>query len=112
MLVLLDRDAPDARRKRARQALAAAGATGIRCAAILGTDAAADIPDALTTGGRIVVPEAPDLPNAVAALLGAAAPLQLVTLAVAHARGTNPDPIRREDPVYLRAADLADDPDA
>ena len=112
VLVLLDRDAPDARRKRARQALAAAGATGIRCAAILGADAAAAIPDALTPGGRIVVPEAPDLPNAVAALLGAAAPLQLVTLAVAHARGTNPDPIRRDDPAYLRAADLADDPDA
>ena len=35
-----------------------------------------------------------------------------MTLEVAHARGTNPDPIRRDDPVYLRAADLADAPDA
>ena len=112
VLVLLDREAPDARRTRARQALAAAGATGIRCAAILGADAAAAIPGALTPAGRIVVPEAPDLPNAVAATLGAAGPLQLLTLAVAHARGTNPDPIRRDDPLYLRAAELADDPGA
>jgi hypothetical protein len=35
-----------------------------------------------------------------------------VTLAVSAARGTNPDPIRRDDPVYLRAADVADAPEA
>ena len=81
-----------------------------RPAAILGADAAALIPDALTPGGRIVVPEAPDLAPACASLLGAAGPLQLVTLAIAAARGTNPDLIRREDPRYLRAAELADDP--
>ena len=68
------------------------------------------IPAALTPGGRIVVPESPDLPAAVASLLGTAGPLQLVTLAVAAARGTNPDQIRRDDPRYLRAAELADDP--
>ena len=33
-----------------------------------------------------------------------------MTLEVAAARGTNPDPIRRDDPVYLRAAEVADDP--
>ena len=49
--------------------------------------------------------------NAAAALLGGAGPLQLVTLEVSAARRTNPDPIRRDDPVYLRAADLADAPD-
>jgi hypothetical protein len=27
---------------------------------------------------------------------------------VARARGTNPDPIRRDDPVYLAAAEAAD----
>jgi fructoselysine-6-P-deglycase FrlB-like protein len=112
VLVLLDREATEARHQRARQALAAAGATGIRCAAILGADASAAIPEALTPGGRIVVPKAHELPNAQAALLGAAGPLQLVTLEVAHARGTNPDPIRRDDPIYLRAAELADDPEA
>jgi len=81
-------------------------------AAILGADAAQAIPVDLTPAGRIVVPEAPDLPNAMAALLGSAAPLQLITLAIAAARGTNPDLIRRDDPVYLRAAELADAPDA
>ena len=112
VLVLLEREAPDARIRRARQALAAAGAVGIRAAAILGADAAQAIPVDLTPAGRIVVPEAPDLPDATAALLGAAGPLQLITLAIAAARGTNPDPIRRDDPAYLRAAELADSPDA
>lgn len=111
VLVLLERGNLEERARRARQALAAATATGIRAAAILGADAAARIPEALTPAGRIVVPEAPSMPNAPAALLGAAGPLQLVTLEVAHARGTNPDPIRRDDPVYLRAAEVADAPD-
>ena len=109
---MLERGGLDARTRRARQALAAAAAVGIRAGAILGADAAARIPGELTPAGRIVVPEQPALPNAVAALLGAAAPLQLVTLEVAHARGTNPDPIRRDDPTYLRAAEIADAPDA
>jgi len=112
ILILLEREGLDARIRRARQALAAAGAVGIRAAAILGADAAQAIPVDLTPAGRIVVPEAPDLPNAMAALLGSAAPLQLITLAIAAARGTNPDLIRRDDPVYLRAAELADAPDA
>ena len=50
------------------------------------------------------------MPGAPASLLGAAGPLQLVTLGVAAARGTNPDPIRRDDPVYVRAAEVADRP--
>jgi glutamine---fructose-6-phosphate transaminase (isomerizing) len=108
VLVLLERDGLDARTARARQALAAAAVAGVSCAAILGVDAAARIPEALTPAGRIVVPEQPTMPNAPAALLGAAGPLQLVTLEVAQARGTNPDPIRRDDPTYLRAADVAD----
>ena len=57
-----------------------------------------------------MVPEAPDLPAATSSLLGGAGPLQLVTLAVSAARGTNPDLIRREDARYHRAAELADDP--
>jgi glucosamine 6-phosphate synthetase-like amidotransferase/phosphosugar isomerase protein len=110
VLVLTERAGLAARAKRARQALAAAAALGIRPAAILGADAAALIPEALTPGGRIVVPEAPALPAAVASLLGAAGPLQLVTLEIAAARGTNPDLIRRHEAAYLRSADLADDP--
>ena len=110
VVVLTERAGLDARARRARQALSAAVALGMRPAAILGADAAAMIPASLTPGGRIVVPESPDLPAAVASLLGSATPLQLVTLAVAAARGTNPDQIRRDDPRYLRASELADDP--
>ena len=110
VVLLTERAGLDARARRARQALSAAVALGMRPAAILGADAAAMIPASLTPGGRIVVPESPDLPAAVASLLGSATPLQLVTLAVAAARGTNPDQIRRDDPRYLRAAELADDP--
>ena len=112
VLVLLEREGLEARAKRARRALAAAAVTGIRPAAILGAGAAALIPEALTPGGRIVVPEAPKMAGAAAALFGGAGPLQLVTLEVSAARGTNPDPIRRDDPVYLRAADVAEAPDA
>ena len=110
VLILTERVGLDERAKRARQALSAVAALGIRPAAILGADASVAIPDRLTPGGRIVVPEAPEVPAPVASLLGTAGPLQLVTLAVSAARGTNPDPIRRDDPTYLRASDLADDP--
>ncbi len=110
VLVLTEREALDARATRARQALAAAAATGIRPAAILGAEAAVRIPEALTPGGRIVIPEGSTMPGAPASLLGAAGPLQLVTLAVAASRRTNPDPIRRDNPVYLRAAEVADAP--
>jgi glucosamine--fructose-6-phosphate aminotransferase (isomerizing) len=111
VLVLTDPASPDARTTRARQALAAAATIGIRAGAILSAGASSAIPDGLTPGGRIVVPDAPaSAASAAACLFGAAGPLQLVTLEVAAARGTNPDPIRRDDPVYLRAAEVADDP--
>jgi fructoselysine-6-P-deglycase FrlB-like protein len=110
VLVITEREGLEARTTRARQALAAAMVVGMRPGAILGAEAAARIPDALTPAGRIVVPDGPTMPGAPASLLGSAGPLQLVTLAVAAARGTNPDPIRRDDPVYLRAAEVADAP--
>ena len=69
-------------------------------------DAALD--PALTPAGRLVVPEAPGLPAPVAALIGSATPLQLLTERLARARGTNPDPIRRDDPVYVAASEAAD----
>lgn len=108
VLLLLERAALERRSARARQALAAAEVVGVRPSAILGAEAAGLIPEALTPGGRIIVPDMPGMPGPAAALLGAAAPLQLLTLAIAAARGTNPDPIRRDDSRYLRAADVAD----
>jgi glucosamine--fructose-6-phosphate aminotransferase (isomerizing) len=112
VLVLTDPVARAARVTRARQALAAAGVVGVRCAAILAADASAAIPAEQTPAGRIVVPEAPALPAPVASLLGTAGPLQLLTLEIAAARGTNPDPILRDDPLDRRAAEVADAPPA
>ena len=111
VMVLLERSSLERRATRACQALAAAEVVGMKPGAILGEDAARLIPDHLTPGGRIVVPEeVPGLPAEAAALLGAAAPLQLLTLAIAAARGTNPDPIRRDDLRYRRAAEMAEHP--
>ena len=49
---------------------------------------------------------APGLASRAEALLAGAIALQLLTLELTLARGTNPDLIRREDPVYRRVAEL------
>ncbi len=108
VLILTERRARPERVARARQALEAAGVIGIRATAILSSDAAADLDPALTPLGRVVVPEAPTLPAAVAALLGTATPLQLIVERLARLVGTNPDPIRRDDPRYAGAAARAE----
>jgi glutamine---fructose-6-phosphate transaminase (isomerizing) len=107
VLVLTDRAGRGARLARARQALAAARVVGIHPAAILARDVAAALPGELTPAGRLLVDEAPSLPAPVAALLGSAMPLQLLTERIARARSTNPDLIRRDDPVYRAAAEAA-----
>ena len=48
--------------------------------------------------------DASELPAAQAALFATTAPLQLLTERISRARGTNPDPIRRDDPRYAAAA--------
>jgi fructoselysine-6-P-deglycase FrlB-like protein len=105
ILVLTERNGRLARIERARGALAAARVIGMRTAAIVSTDVDAALDPSLTPAGRIVVPEASDLPAAVAALISSATALQLLTERLARARGTDPDPIRRDDPVYVAAAD-------
>jgi hypothetical protein len=80
---------------------------GFRAAAIVARDVDASLPGELTPAGRLLVDEAPELPAPVAALVGSATPLQLLTERIARARGTNPDLIRRDDPVYRDAADAA-----
>jgi glutamine---fructose-6-phosphate transaminase (isomerizing) len=112
VFVLLERNELGTRAARMRQAMRAALAVGMRPAAILGSSASDGLALDLTPGGRITVPDQPAMPNGPAALLGAAGPLQLVTLAVAAARDTNPDPIRRDDPAYLAAAEVSEAPDA
>jgi glucosamine--fructose-6-phosphate aminotransferase (isomerizing) len=107
VLILTDRDQRSARLARARDALASASVIGLQTAAILAADAASAIPDELTPAGRIVVPEAAGLNAPTAALLGSAIPLQLVTERIGRVRGTNPDPIRRDDPIYRKAASVS-----
>jgi fructoselysine-6-P-deglycase FrlB-like protein len=107
VLLLTDRDGRASRVVRARQALAAARVIGLRAAAIVARDVDAELDADLTPAGRLVVEEAPSLSAPIAALLGSATPLQLLTERIARARGTNPDLIRREDPTYRRAAEAA-----
>lgn len=107
ILILTDRVGRGERVARAKQALAAARVIGIASAAILAVDAAAELEAELTPAGRLIVDPGTALPAALAALLGSATPLQLLTERLARARGTNPDLIRRDDPLYIRAAEMA-----
>ncbi len=108
VLVLGDRAGRDARSTRAQQALAAAARIGMRPGAILAAGLDGDWPAFLTPGGRILVEEAPQLPSPVAALVGTTTPLQLLTERIARVRGTDPDPIRRDQLPYREAASLAE----
>ena len=108
VLVLTDRERRDERLARATGALRAAREIGIDAAAIVTADAAAELPTDLTPAGRVVVPEAPMLPPPVAALLGTATPLQLLTERIARVRGVDPDPIHRDVDRYRLAAEAAD----
>jgi len=108
VLILTDRAGRDDRVERARGALRAAQVIGMKTAAIVAADIAAELPTELTPAGRIVVPEAPTLPSPVAALLSTATPLQLLTERLARARGVDPDAIHRDVAKYREAADAAD----
>jgi fructoselysine-6-P-deglycase FrlB-like protein len=108
VLILTDRGRRAERQARAIGALRAARAIGIETAAIVAADAAVDVPTDLTSAGRVVIPEAPELPDAVAALLSTATPLQTLTERLARARGVNPDPIHRDVDRYLAAAEVAE----
>lgn len=108
VLVLTD-TSPDAeaRATRAADVLRAAAEIGMPAGAILAARFNERIAPALTPAGRLVVPPSPELPPAIAALVGSAVPLQLLTERLARARGVNPDPIRRDEMAYLRAAETA-----
>jgi fructoselysine-6-P-deglycase FrlB-like protein len=108
VLILTDREHRPERTKRALDLLRAAAVLDVRTAALLVEPLDRDVPAQLTPAGRILVPDAPALPAPVAALLGSAAPLQLIAERLARARGTNPDPIRRDDPRYRAASEAAE----
>jgi glucosamine--fructose-6-phosphate aminotransferase (isomerizing) len=107
VLILTDTARAADRGARAASVLRAVAAIGMKAGAILGADYDAAIAADLTPAGRLIVPAAPGLPPASASLLGSAVPLQLLTERLARVRGVDPDPIRRDDPAYLAAADAA-----
>jgi fructoselysine-6-P-deglycase FrlB-like protein len=107
VLILTDPSRAEDRAARASGVLRAIAGLGIKAGAILGEAYGDAIPASLTPAGRLLVPDAGDLPGAAAALLGSAIPLQLLTERLARVRGVDPDPIRRDDPTYLAAADAA-----
>jgi glutamine---fructose-6-phosphate transaminase (isomerizing) len=90
---------------RASSTLRAAIALGMPVGALVAADLGDDLPDELTPAGRLAIPLTSHLPRLVAALLGAAIPLQVLTERLARARGVNPDPIGRDDPRQAAAAD-------
>ncbi|MFI5291452.1 MAG: SIS domain-containing protein [Candidatus Limnocylindrales bacterium] len=111
VLILADDDHLEARAARAAQALDAASVLGLRTAAILSAPAATALDAAAGAGegaptpaGRLVA-HRPRVEGPGAALLASATPLQLLTERLARARGTNPDPIRRQDDRYREASE-------
>jgi glucosamine--fructose-6-phosphate aminotransferase (isomerizing) len=108
VLVLAEPGGRSARVARARQALEAARIIGVRAGAILAEGIGAELDAPLTPAGRILVPEAAWLAPTAAALLSTATPLQLLAERLARLRGTDPDPIRRDDPRYRDAAAAAE----
>jgi len=108
VLILTDRAARGARTARAMGVLRACREIGIRAGVIVSEVVAPEIDAGLSPAGRILVPDAPELPGAVAALVGTAVPLQRLALELAVRRGIDPDPIRRDDPRYLAAANAVE----
>jgi glucosamine--fructose-6-phosphate aminotransferase (isomerizing) len=97
------------RQTRAMHALEASARLGMPAAAILSPDAAHTVPEMLTPAGRIVLPAGDDPMAPLLALLGGAAALQRLTLAMVAKAGVNPDLIRREEAPYREAAALVED---
>jgi glucosamine--fructose-6-phosphate aminotransferase (isomerizing) len=109
IVVLTDDRGGERRWRRAALAMEAAARLDMPVAAILSPEAARAIPDELTPAGRLVVPEGNDPLPPLYALLGGAAALQRLTLALAADAGVNPDLIRREEAPYREAAALVEE---
>jgi glutamine---fructose-6-phosphate transaminase (isomerizing) len=98
------------RDRRARFAAEALRRIGARCGAILGSETV--LSEGVTDAGRIALPPDPVTNGPVGALAcvltASAIALQKLTVALAHARGCNPDLIRREEEPYRDAARIAE----
>jgi fructoselysine-6-P-deglycase FrlB-like protein len=99
---------PDRLARRLGHVAAAAAELELPVAALLSAHQARALAPELTPAGRMVVGE-PSLDRGLAALLCGAGMLQTLTVALAHARETNPDLIRREQAPYRQAAAVAED---
>jgi glucosamine--fructose-6-phosphate aminotransferase (isomerizing) len=86
----------------AHELLIAARRIGLQTAAMLSPDLVGAILSDDVSAGTLVIPHA-DLPELVTSLLGGAMALQLLTIGLVHARGTNPDLLRREQEPYREA---------
>jgi fructoselysine-6-P-deglycase FrlB-like protein len=106
VVILTEGREGERRQSRAGHAMAAAARLGMPVAAIVSPAAATAIPDRLTPAGRIVLPDGDDALPPLRALLGGAAALQRLTLALVAEAGVNPDLIRREEAPYREAAAL------
>jgi len=91
---------------RAASVLRSAAELGMPAAVIAAADVGGAPERSIATAGWQSVTLEPSLPRPVAAVLGSAVPLQLLTERLARARGTNPDAIGREDPRQAAAASV------
>ncbi len=113
IVIVTDPAARDRRQARAEQLLRAARRLGMPTAAIVTEDVAASWPADLTSAGRLVVADptpvsAPALSAPLATIVQTAVAVQLLTVGLVHAAGSNPDRIRREEPAYEEAAVIAE----
>ena len=111
ILIAIDDSAhQDRLARRAAHVARAVAAIGLPVAGILSTAYHHVLPPELTPAGRLVIdlPDATLLDRRLAGLLAGAGALQALTLALAHARDTNPDLIRREEAPYRHAAEVAE----
>lgn len=103
VLIASDEASVEARRSRADGALRAVSAIDCTTGIIAGPA----YREGFEGMSLLVAPDVDTsgLPGSVAALVSTAVPIQLLTERIARLRGVNPDPIRRDDPAYLRAAE-------
>ncbi len=98
--------------RRAGHVARAAAAIGLPVAGLLSDRYDRALGPELTPAGRAVIPlpAAGVVDSQLAGLLAGAGALQRLTVALAHARHTNPDLIRREQAPYREAAQAAEAP--
>lgn len=110
LVAITDHPERDRLGRRAAHVARAAAAIGLPVAGLLSAAYDQALAAELTPAGRVVAelgdPDLLDRP--LAGLLAGAGKLQTLTLALAHARRTNPDLIRREEAPYRSAAQEAE----